>query len=150
MDRRSTWNLTINTTGGCRANPRIRAEKEKRDQLLGRNLWRGDGEFQGWNNVRDGERRWNHAACSWVATTRSISHHQIPLINGSYRRSSLWPSDEMNPGYQFLHTTLIRDSGSKWILDSESKAAAFSFRIPHVFSIIYSLGQSGPLKGDSA
>jgi hypothetical protein len=83
MDRRSTRNLTINTTGGCRENPRIRAEKEKRDQLLRRNLWRGDGEFQGPNNVRGGERMWKHATCLWVATTRSISHHQIPLINGS-------------------------------------------------------------------
>ncbi|CAM6080204.1 unnamed protein product [Sphagnum tenellum] len=46
---------------------------------------------------------------------------------------------------------LIRDSGSKQpILDSESKAAAFSFRIPHVFSISYFPGQSGPLKADSA
>jgi hypothetical protein len=46
---------------------------------------------------------------------------------------------------------LIRDSGSKQpILDSESKAAAFSFRIPHVFSINYFPGQSGPLKGDTA
>ncbi|CAM6080206.1 unnamed protein product [Sphagnum tenellum] len=46
---------------------------------------------------------------------------------------------------------LIRDSGSKQpILDSESKAPAFSFRIPHVFSINYFSGQFGPLKGDSA
>jgi hypothetical protein len=46
---------------------------------------------------------------------------------------------------------LIRDSGSKQpILDSESTAAAFSFHIPHVFSINYFPGQSGPLKGDTA
>jgi hypothetical protein len=41
------------------------------------------GEFQGRNNVRGGERLCKHAACLWVATTRSISHHQIPLSNGS-------------------------------------------------------------------
>ncbi len=142
MDRRSTRNLTINPTGGCRANPRIRAEKEKRDQLLRRNLWPGDGEFQGRNNVR--------GPCGLPPRGRYLT---IRFQKSTAHRGDLLSGLQMT---RILATIscirhLIRDSGSKQpILDSESKAAAFSFRIPHVFSINYFLGQSGPLKGDSA
>jgi len=142
MDRRSTRNLTINPTGGCRANPGIRAEKEKRDQLLRRNLWRGDGEFQRRNNVR--------GPCGLPPRGRYLT---IRFQKSTAHRGDLLSGLQMTriPATISCIRHLIRDSGSKQpILDSESKAAAFSFRIPHVFSINYFPGQSGPLKGDSA
>jgi hypothetical protein len=115
--------------------------KEKRDQLLRRNLWRGDGEFQGRNNVR--------GACGLPPRGRYLT---IRFEKSTAHRGDLLSGLQMKRilGTISCIRQLIRDSGSQQpILDSESKAAAISIRIPHVFSINFFPGQSGPLKGDS-
>jgi hypothetical protein len=149
MERRSARNLTINTTGGCRGNPRICAVKKSAtnfcEGILGRR-W-------GISRTEQRARRWEDAEASCLLVS---CHHTVNISPSDSVNQRL--IEEIFSGLQMkriLDTSscirqLIRESGSKQLLlDSESKAAAFSFRIPHVFSINYFPGQSGPLKGDT-